>query len=186
MAQLVSQRDQPGTQREYETIYILKPDAPTEQIQEINDRIRGVIEGRKGKLLRLENWGKRKLAYEISKQLKGIYLYWRYLSPADVVAEVERNLRMLDQVIRFISVKVDEDVDPNARPTDVNDESYAAAAATVPDEEDTYLGRGYDEQGEEESEEGSDEGEEGEKGGDDETATDASGSSETSAKTEDE
>ena len=145
MAHLTSQRDVPGTQREYETIYILRPDATTEQIHDVNTRIRKVIDTAEGKLIRVDNWGKRKLAYEIKKQLKGIYLYWLYLGGSQLVAEIERNLRMLDLVIRYYTVRVDEDVNPDARPSQMDEESFAATATTVPDEEDAYLGRVPDE-----------------------------------------
>ena len=155
---LQSMRDAPGTQREYETIYILRPEAATENIQEINGRVRKIIEDGGGKVLRLDNWGKRKLAYEIAKQLKGIYLYWLYLGEADLVAEIERNLRMLDMVIRYQSVRVDHDVNPEARPSQMNEEAFLAAATTVPDEEDTYMGRGFTD--EEFATEGEDEAEE--------------------------
>ena len=159
---LQSMRDQPGTQREYETIYILRPEATSEQLQQVNGRIREVIEQAQGKLLRVENWGKRKLAYEIEKHHKGIYLYWRYLAPPQLVAEVERNLRLMDLVIRFLSIKVDADVDPNARPSDVTGETFVAAAETRLDEEDYYLGRttededGDGERGDGEDDEGED------------------------------
>ena len=136
---LTSQRDQPNTQREYETIYVLRPDAGSDRIKDVNARVNKVIDDADGKLLRVENWGKRKLAYEIRKNNKGIYLYWRYLAPATLVLELERNLRMLDDVIRFLTVKVDEDVDPKARPSDVTPETLDAASETAPDEEDYYL-----------------------------------------------
>lgn len=138
---LESMRDAPGTQREYETIYILRPETSAEQVLAVNTRVRKVIEDAQGRLVRVENWGKRKLAYEIKKQNKGIYLYWRYLAGAPLVAELERNLRMLDTVIRYLTVKIDEDVDPNARPSGVSEEVFSAASETRPDEEDYYLGR---------------------------------------------
>lgn len=141
MTYLRSQRDISGTLREYETIYILRPEATTDQIHDVNTRIRKVIDDAGGKLLRVDNWGKRKLAYEIRKQLKGIYLYWLYLGEATLVTEIERNLRMLDLVIRYYTVKIDETVDPEARPSQMDEESFAATATTVPDEEDAYLGR---------------------------------------------
>ncbi len=143
MPQLKSQSDAPGTKREYETIYILRADAATDSIQDVNSRMRKIIEERGGKVLRLSNWGKRKLAYEIRKQLKGIYLYWLYLGEADMVAEIERNLRMQDLIIRYYTVRVDQDVDPEARPSQMDEESFLAAATTIPDEEDTYMGRGF-------------------------------------------
>jgi small subunit ribosomal protein S6 len=133
-------RDEPGTLREYETIFILRPDTPTDQIAAVNTRIRGVIEQGNGKLLKLDNWGKRKLAYEIKKQLKGIYLYWQYLGSSGLVRELERNLRMLDTVVRYYTTVVDADIDPNARPSEVSDETFAAAATTGPDEEEIVTG----------------------------------------------
>jgi small subunit ribosomal protein S6 len=136
----ISMRDEPGTQREYETIFILRPDTNQEGITHVNGKVRQVIESMGGKTLKLDNWGKRKLAYEIKKQLKGIYMYWQFLATAGVVEEIERNLRMLDSVIRYYTVKVDEDVDPNVRPSTVDDEVFAKAASTIPDEEELVTG----------------------------------------------
>jgi small subunit ribosomal protein S6 len=135
-----SMRDEPGTQREYETIFILRPDTNQDGIQTVNNRIRSVIDTMGGRLLKLDNWGKRKLAYEVKKQLKGIYLYWQYLGTSGTVEEIERNLRMLDTVIRYYTVKVDEDIDPNARPGAVDEETFVKAATTVPDEEELVTG----------------------------------------------
>ena len=137
-----SMRDEPGKQREYETIFILRSDTPNDGIAQVNTRIRGVIEQSGGKLLRLDNWGKRKLAYEINKQLKGTYLYWQYLGGSGLVQELERNLRLLDPVIRYYTTVVDENVDPAARPSNVTDESFAQAATPGPDEEEIMLGAG--------------------------------------------
>ena len=145
MARLQSLRDKPDTAREYETIYILRPNTPNEGVAEVNSRIKGVIEGMGGKVIKVDNWGKRRLAYEVAKERKGIYLYWQYLAQPGVVEETERNLRMLDSVIRYLTVKVDEDVDVTARPTEIDDASYEKAAQTAADEEDLFLSRGSDE-----------------------------------------
>jgi len=142
MARLQSLRDKPDTAREYETIYILRPNTPNEGVAEVNSRIKGVIEGMGGKVIKVDNWGKRRLAYEVAKERKGIYLYWQYLAQPGVVEETERNLRMLDSVIRYLTVKVDEDVDVTARPTEIDDASYEKAAQTAADEEDLFLSRG--------------------------------------------
>lgn len=144
MAQLRSMMDEPGTQREYETIFIFRPETTTDHIHEVNTRIKKIVEEDKGKVLNVANWGKRKLAYEIKNELKGTYIYWQYLGESQLVAEIERNLRMLDSVIRYYTVRVDQDVDPTARPSVIDDAGFAAAATIIPDEEDTYLGRSYD------------------------------------------
>jgi small subunit ribosomal protein S6 len=141
MTQLKSLRDEPNTSREYETIYILRPDTPNDGVGTINQRVRQIMEQMGGKVLKLDNWGKRKLAYEVKKQLKGIYLYWHYLANPGVVEEIERNLRMLDNVIRYYTVKVDENVDPNVKPTELTDEAFAKAAETAADEEEIMTGQ---------------------------------------------
>ena len=144
MARLQSLRDTPNTSREYETIYILRPNTPNEGVAEVNARIKGIIEGMGGKIIKVDNWGKRRLAYEVAKERKGIYLYWQYLATPGVVEETERNLRMLDNVIRYLSVKVDEDIDVAARPSELDDASFEKAAQTAADEEDLFLSRGGD------------------------------------------
>ena len=130
-----SARDLAGRMRDYETIYILRPDSTTDVIAQVNQKIRGVVEAGGGTLLKVDNWGKRKLAYEVKKQLKGIYLFFSYLGTAGLVEEVERNLRLTDSVIRYYSVKIEENVDPAGRTTEVTEESFAKASTPGPDEE---------------------------------------------------
>lgn len=134
-ARRVSSRDMAGRMREYETIYILRPDSSTDAIAQVNQKIRGIIEAGGGRLLKVDNWGKRKLAYEVKKQLKGIYLFFSYLGSAGLVEEVERNLRLTDAVIRYYSVKISENVDAAGRTSEVTDESFAKASTPGPDEE---------------------------------------------------
>ncbi|MBK9037280.1 MAG: 30S ribosomal protein S6 [Myxococcales bacterium] len=125
-------------------VYILRPNTANDGVAEINTKVKGIIEGMGGKILKVDNWGKRRLAYEVAKERKGIYLYWRYLAVAGVVEETERNLRMLDLVIRFMTVRLDESIDPEARPSEIDDASYERAATTAADEEDIFLSRGGD------------------------------------------
>ena len=136
-----SLRDAPGTSREYETVYVLRPNTANDGAAEVNTKVRAVIEGMGGKILKVDNWGKRRLAYEVAKERKGIYLYWRYLATAGVVEETERNLRMLDLVIRFLTVRLDESVDVATRASEIDDASYEKAATTAADEEDMFLTR---------------------------------------------
>ncbi|MBM4318746.1 MAG: 30S ribosomal protein S6 [Deltaproteobacteria bacterium] len=120
--------------KEYETITILRPDLLDEGVERIKGRFAQVVEKMEGRLLRFDNWGKRKLAYEVKKQTKGIYLYFLYLGNSGIVSEVERNLRMWDDIIRYLTVKVNEDVDPDARPTEIPEEEMdrAVQAASRP------------------------------------------------------
>ncbi len=145
MTRLQSLSDAPNTAREYEMIYVLRPNTTNEGVAEVNTRVKGVIESMGGKVIKVDNWGKRRLAYEVSKERKGIFLYWLYLASPGIVEEAERNLRMLDNVIRFLSVKVDSNIDVAARPSEIDEQSYEKAATTAADEEDMFLSRGGDE-----------------------------------------
>jgi small subunit ribosomal protein S6 len=116
--------------REYETVFILRPSAGEDVAQETRDRVEGVIENGGGHVLRFDNWGSRKLAYEIMDKTenvqveRGTYQYYRFMGPNDLVAEVERNLRLLDSVIKYLTVKLDEDLIADERlkkPTEVGD-----------------------------------------------------------------
>ncbi|MES1158008.1 MAG: 30S ribosomal protein S6 [Haliangium ochraceum] len=136
-----SSGDIPGRKREYETIYILRPDITNEAVGLVNTKVRGVIETGGGTLLKVDNWGKRRLAYEVQKQMKGMYLFFSYLGTAGLVEEVERNLRLTDAVIRAYSVKVADNVDPATRTSEVTDETFAKAATPRPDEEEIATGQ---------------------------------------------
>jgi small subunit ribosomal protein S6 len=96
--------------REYETIYIMRPSVNPDEADRIADRIKGIIEARKGKLLRVDNWGRRRLAYPIAKATRGVFVYLRYVGFGDLVAEIERNLRLIDDVVRHLTVQVNDHV----------------------------------------------------------------------------
>lgn len=140
MPRVESARDNPGTLREYECVLILRPDTLQEGILEINNKIRNLVRTDEGRLLLVENWGKRRLAYEIKKQLKGIYMYYQLLGHGNLILEMERNLRLSESVIRYFTLRVDESVDPDVRPAELTDEDFLAASATRPDEEELATG----------------------------------------------
>jgi len=97
--------------REYELVYVVQPDAAAEREQEIGRRIDEVIESSPGSdILIKDDWGKRKLAYEIQKFQKGHYFQVNYLGKGPEVREIERRLRIDPDVLRFLTVQVSEDV----------------------------------------------------------------------------
>lgn len=124
-----------GTQREYESVIILRPSTGKPEISALIERMQGVFGEQGGRLIKIDSWGTRILAFPVRHERKGIYLYWRYLGGSDTVAEFERLLGLSDKVIRFYTIKVDEDVDPEARPSEVTDELLDAAAEPGPDPE---------------------------------------------------
>jgi small subunit ribosomal protein S6 len=100
--------------REYETVYLLKAETPDDQVEEIKERLRGVVNREGGKVIRFTNQGKRKTAFPVAKNGRALFMQCLYVGKPGLVAEFERNLRMLDLVTKFQSVKVAEDVDFDA------------------------------------------------------------------------
>lgn len=92
----------------YETLFVLQPDLPEAQVRETIDRVRRLIEGMKGQVLDIQAWGVRDLAYQIGKHSRGTYVLAQYAAPADVVKELERTFKIADEVLRFISVRLEE------------------------------------------------------------------------------
>lgn len=130
---VLSQASRIGTQREYECVTILKPDTPKPEILQLITRLQGTFEERGGRLLQVDSWGMRVLAYPVKKNRKGIYVHWRFIGGSDIVKEFERLLGLAQQVVRFYTVRIDEDIDPGARPSEITDELLDAAAEPGPD-----------------------------------------------------
>ena len=101
--------------REYETIYLLKAETPDDQVEEIKERLRGVVSREGGKVIRFTNQGKRKTAFPVAKNQKALYMHCLYIGNPGLVGELERNLKMIDTVTKFQSVKIADGVDFDAR-----------------------------------------------------------------------
>jgi small subunit ribosomal protein S6 len=101
--------------REYETIYLMKADTPDEQVDEVKERLRAVVAREGGKVIRFTNQGKRKTAFTVAKNARAVFMHCLYVGNPGLVAEVERNLKMIDTITKFQSVRLAEDVDFDAR-----------------------------------------------------------------------
>ncbi|AUX36212.1 MULTISPECIES: 30S ribosomal protein S6 [Sorangium] len=101
----------PGRAREYETIYILRPDIDADGAERIGTRLAEVVSREAGRLTKVETWGRRRLAYDIAKHRRGVYVYLKYLGGGKVVSEVERNLRLADGVLKYQTVLVRNDIE---------------------------------------------------------------------------
>jgi len=102
--------------REYETIFLVKPELTDDNVDRLKERVRGIVSREGGKVIRFTVWGKKKTLYPVAKQPRAIYVHTHYLGNSKMVAEVERNLRNLDEVTRYLSVKLADEVDPESRP----------------------------------------------------------------------
>src|SRR6201981_2854312 len=96
--------------RNYEIMFIVNPNASEEEIDKINGQIETIITSGGGKIEKIEKMGKRRLAYEVDKQREGHYVLFVIGANGDIVRECERRLRVLDAVIKYITVRTDEEV----------------------------------------------------------------------------
>ena len=92
----------------YEHVFLARQDASTQQVEELTTQITGVIEGLGGKVVKIEAWGVRSLTYRMNKNRKAHFVLLNIDGPSAVVAEVERQERINEDVIRYLTVRVDE------------------------------------------------------------------------------
>jgi small subunit ribosomal protein S6 len=97
--------------RNYEIIFIVRPDITEEDVDKLIAQMEGVVAGSGGKLEKVEKLGRRRLAYRVRKQREGIYVLFRLQGSGDTVKEFERRLKVIDTVIKYLSVRIDEDLE---------------------------------------------------------------------------
>ena len=143
--------------REYETIYLVKAETPDDQVDEIKERLRAVVTREGGKVIRFTNQGKRKTAFAIRKNPKALYMHCLYIGNPGLVAEFERNLKMIDSVSKFQSIKIGDEVDFDARAVEqdvkvapVEDESRPREGEReFGERSEEAFGEGFEDRGEE-------------------------------------
>src|SRR5919206_5012582 len=95
--------------RQYELVYILPPDTTEQQATELHQQIEAVVSRMNGQVEKTENWGRRRLAYEIAHQKEGVYVLEVINGTGELMKELDRRLRVMDQVIRHLVVRVDRE-----------------------------------------------------------------------------
>src|SRR5262245_27724642 len=98
--------------RRYETVVLIHPDLGEPGAKDIAARIRTLIEGQGCSVSQVQEWGMRELAYLIGKQRRAFYLLFEYRGTPRALAEIERNLKLMDNVLRFVSVRQAENAPP--------------------------------------------------------------------------
>lgn len=93
--------------RKYETILILDPDLEEEQGNATLEKIKGIISQTDGEIIKVEDWGKRKLAYEVKKKSRGHYILIHFIGSPTLLVELERNCRVMDAVLKFQTIRLD-------------------------------------------------------------------------------
>jgi small subunit ribosomal protein S6 len=97
--------------RNYEIMFIVRPDVTEEEVDKLIAQMEGVVAGTSGKLEKVEKLGRRRLAYRVAKQREGIYVLFRLQGSGDTVKEFERRLKVIDTVIKYLTVRIDEDLE---------------------------------------------------------------------------
>ncbi len=95
--------------RIYEVVFVAAPTLTSEELDAFTSLLQGVVEERNGKVLKIDNWGKKSLAYRIKRYRDAYYVVLTLEADGSVIAELERRFRVADHVIRFLSVRIDED-----------------------------------------------------------------------------
>lgn len=116
----------------YESIFIIKPTLSDEETEKVIQKMQDIITSGGGEVVSVENWGKKKLAYEIKKHKKGHYVLFHFKGEGPIVKELERNYRLSDLIIKFLTVKLKGDFAP---PSQKTQPQAGSAPQTAPIEE---------------------------------------------------
>jgi len=95
--------------RQYELVYILPPDTTDQQVTELHEQVEGVVARLNGTIVKTENWGRKRLAYEIAHHKEGVYVLDVINGTGELMKELDRRLKVMDQVIRHMVVRVDQE-----------------------------------------------------------------------------
>ena len=94
--------------RKYENLLLLSPELAAEERQAILDNLTAIVEREEGKILEVDEWGMRDLAYAVHKMDRGYYVRLEFAAPGKCIAELERNIRITDGIFKFVTVKLDD------------------------------------------------------------------------------
>jgi small subunit ribosomal protein S6 len=96
--------------RKYETVFISDPDLQDQRRMDLFEKVRNIIAKEGGILINFDEWGNKKLSYEIKKKLRGQYVCVTYGGTGDLIKELERNFRLSDDVLKFMTILLSDDV----------------------------------------------------------------------------
>ena len=114
--------------KDYESIFILNPSIEEAEAEKIVQRLQDVVNGHGGQMLKVEKWGKKRLAYIVRKQKKGEYVLLHFKGQPETVAELERNYKMVDSIIKYLTVRLEKEAIAH-----IERQEAALAAAAKPE-----------------------------------------------------
>jgi len=113
----------------YESIFIINPNQTDEETANVITKMQDVVAKHGGEMIKFEDWGKKKLAYEIKKQKRGHYVFFQFKAAPGVVSELERTYKLTDSVIKFLTVKLEKELRVRPAPKPKKKDLAKAAAA---------------------------------------------------------
>jgi small subunit ribosomal protein S6 len=136
--------------RHYETLFIVTPELAEEEVGGVIDKFAGILSERNAVMAKIDNWGRRRLAYDVKKFSKGYFVLFDFGAPPAAVDEMERQFKIDEQIIRFMTVKLDDHFDPETMIKPVEEPS-------APEDQEDEENPKPDDSDEDEVEDGSDE-----------------------------
>src|SRR3954454_19121282 len=118
--------------RIYEELFIVKPDAPEEEVDAFVEVLRAQLTAAGATVDKVDKWGKRRLAYKVDKYREGSYVLFQCTGGAETVKELERRLRVSDQILKFLTVRIDENLKRLEKRKKARDKRAAKRAANAP------------------------------------------------------
>lgn len=112
--------------RRYEAVVIIEPDVADDEVKALTEKYGDLIKSHEGEVIKIEDWGIKKLAYLVRKRDKGRYILFDFVSGPTLVSELERQFKITENIMKYLTVKLDEDVDLEA--FKASDKTEGAAA----------------------------------------------------------
>jgi small subunit ribosomal protein S6 len=133
-----------STSRQYELVYIVTPDATEQEVGDLHTQVEQIVQRFGGTIEKTENWGRKKLAYEIAHHREGTYVVETIAGSGELMKELDRRMRVIDQVIRHLVVRVDKELQVAERTRTARQASTARrrVARGLPPERQPGEGRG--------------------------------------------
>ena len=123
-------REEEEALRRYEVIFISVDDLSVDEFENLLDRYKSIVTDLGGTIVKVDRWGKRRLAYQIQKRREGVYTLVNFVGEEKIVPELERNFRIDDRILRYLSVKLEDKVDMEQ----IEQEIAKAKEAEIPPE----------------------------------------------------
>ncbi len=118
--------------RRYESVWVVNGDLPDEEVKSAIDKFSRIISSQGGTLVGLEEWGRRKLSYKVQSTIRGYYVLADFAGSPETVKELERNYRIDDRIIRYLTTKKSDKVNLEILQAEIATKAKATAAAAAP------------------------------------------------------